>query len=124
MCARSRVNRPPCTATVGNMVHRGCASNATRWWTGTAHPSVRSKPPAPGHTASATEPSSARAAAEEHHLERLDQDHQVKEHVVVLDVEEVVLEFLRGVFFRSTVGIRQLRPTGKARFQGMPQAVV
>src|SRR5690606_8727133 len=72
-------------------------------------------------TAGAT---SARAAPEQHHFDRLQQDHEVEHQAVVLDVEQVELQLFPGVVDRGAVGIAQLGPAGQSRLHRVAHVVV
>ena len=56
------------------------------------------------------------AAAEEDGLGGVEEDGEVEEEGGVLDVEEVVLELLAGVFGGVAVGVVDLGPAGYAGF--------
>src|SRR5207237_161190 len=64
-------------------------------------------------TCMAREPSS-RSDAQEHHLDRIEDDRQVEEQRLALDVVEVVLELLQHVLRRRAVLAAHLRVTGDA----------
>src|SRR4029450_3288480 len=55
------------------------------------------------------------ATSEEHHLDSSNENHEIQEEREVLDVVEVILELLDGIFHRGAVAIPPLRPAGNSR---------
>src|SRR4051812_35170596 len=64
-----------------------------------------------------------RASPQHHRLDGLDDDVEVERDRQVLDVEELVLEFLESIFAACAVRVFHLRPTREPRPHGVPLAV-
>src|SRR3569623_216512 len=67
---------------------------------------------------------SAHALSPQHDLRGLEQDHEIEEQAVVLDVVEIVLQFVHGVVVARAVRVTHLRPAGDAGFDGVAHAVI
>src|SRR5215510_11413935 len=59
----------------------------------------------------------------DHRPQRVEDDEEVQRKRHVLDVEQVVLELLDGVFLAGSVGIADLRPSGQSWPYDVPLAV-
>src|SRR5271155_3572367 len=65
-----------------------------------------------------------RSPAPQHDLEGLEQNQHIEPDRGILDIEEIVLQFLRGSFHRITVAVANLSPARDPRTHQMPHAVV
>src|SRR5512138_3816034 len=61
----------------------------------------------------------SRSLSQQYGFDGVEDDEQVERERQVLDVEQVVLQFLQRVFDAGAVGITHLRPTGESRPQNM-----
>src|SRR6185436_8450506 len=68
--------------------------------------------------------SSTRALPPQHDLRSLEQDHQIEQKTAILDVVEIVLQFLERVFVGGPVAVAELRPSGDAGLHRVTLAVV
>src|SRR5450631_2087885 len=66
----------------------------------------------------------SRAFAKYNHFNGLQQNQQVKDEPVVLDVEQIVLEFFQRILIGRAVGVAQLRPPGNAGFDRMSLRII
>src|SRR5207253_3469422 len=65
-----------------------------------------------------------RSLSKQNRLNRLEQNRGIECQILVLDVIEIVLQFLSGIVDRCAVRILDLRPTCQARRDQMPLFVV
>src|SRR5215467_12450595 len=65
----------------------------------------------------------ARTPPEQHNLDALKHDQEIKAERSVLNIEEIVLQFFFGVLERVSVFVANLRPSSHARPNDMPHVV-
>src|SRR4030095_6990398 len=67
---------------------------------------------------------STRALPPQHDLRSLEQDPHIYQKTAILDVVEIVLQFLERVLVRGSVAIAELRPSGDAGLHGVALTVI
>ena len=72
------------------------------------------------HQSGGAQGASARALRENHHLQGFQENDQIQEQRQILDVVEIVLQLLQGVFDRRRIGIADLGPAGDPRSHRVP----
>src|SRR5487761_24871 len=67
---------------------------------------------------------SLRSPPEENHFNRLDEDPEIQTNRHVLDIEEVILQLLAGVFDRISICVTDLSPACNARTDDVTKVIV